>query len=1072
MDESIQSKGGTRRRAHGELGIFSKAAVACVSPQLLENNKAAMCMDNSIDQTLEYKERYVPVAKAKVKKVKDTYGPVVKESAVDFAMTAAEAYRQECKSEKQNRGGDELFFQNPNATTPYPDEPNNSLLAGSGNRSHDGSLSLLDEKKEPVFDPWGEKKDSLFDGEEEESDVNLNGGGIPFIKEKKQNANLLSRYNYSNDNGADVDRPQAPVRRRFPNTNELMGRTGSLTPPRVARSVDKSPFQSGSAGGKHELRATRMELFRQGQEGKNSSSSESRLTKALVDLEQQDSTVDALKRQLELTQSELDEAHNKLDQAHRMAQENNFRGNQVQRRQMAGRHQEETAQTDHLQQIIANLKLEIATLQQQAQERDRSATRGLPSLSASFDGASRGGTTNKNQMISLRAEIVELRSQLAEAHASNIDDNASVRTFEELDDLKQKLQDTEDELRSIKNKEQNFQKLQEQMFLLQYEANDTKKRLENQLQDASKVELELRSELSKTKSSLHKLENESSRRRLFNSAGGNKQLQTAREEIAKLKEELGQEKKNAKHDLDNLSKELEEVKHKLMISDDELVDVKAQALSDRKKMQDGMREQSETVRSMQQQIQSKDEKMIAHLRKISELEALLADNGVDSSAHLKKISSLERKVAQLESSERRLQQELELQKNLLKEERDQASKKAGASVDKESVRRLKERMERVRAFESPNPTRGDVDSVMRETALKKQIEALNAKVTSLQKSQSSDGVKEEILLNEIASLKAKLRQTESSGKEEKLRSEAERRMSRDLSTGHSRELERLRQEQLETLAAKNKMEQELMELRKKLMEATQSNVQTATAKAKESEGAEVTVKVNRLRNELAVARNRLVTAREQSRAFDGDSISTKNSTPQRRPVSLPQSPASPVESSVSQGSSWAPPNINRLRVVIKQPSNPTEPEGIKNETASVPLPALPAATAASNTTKSPPTKILVASTLRSSAVITPEATASSSTTKSPPTKILVASTLRSPAVITPEKAEVLPRAIPPAYGSSKSRSSSTDLRQRLEASRRRLDNANVKLEKLLAPGNFVIVEEEKNESLLDEVLGQ
>mmetsp|Transcript_24800 Transcript_24800/g.60983 ORF Transcript_24800/g.60983 Transcript_24800/m.60983 type:complete len:1055 (+) Transcript_24800:203-3367(+) len=1054
MDESVQSNmnmnTGGRRRGNGELGIFSQAAVACVSPQLLVNNKAAMCMDNSIDQGVEYTEKYIPRAKAKVKNVANTYGPVVKESAVDFAMTAAEAYRQECKSEEQNRGGDELFFQNPNAKLP-PDEPTNSMLAGmSGNRSQDGSL--LDEKESEVFDPWAaEQKESVFDLQEEVSDVDLNEGGLPFKKEKRKNTNLLNRNNHSNhsrsrSNSADPSRSQAPVRRRFPNTNELMGRTDNLTPPRITRSEDKNPFpSSGSTGGstgKRELRATRMELFRQGQ-GKDPSTPESRLTKALVDLDQQDNMIHSLKRQLDLTQSELDETLTKLDQAHHMAQEKTFQATQVkakaiqERNQLAGRYQNETAQTDQLQETIARLKLEISTLQLQAQERDMSVMSGLPPFSASFDGAS---GASKSQIVSLRAEIVELRSQLAEAHASNIDDNASVRTFGELDDLKQKLQTTEAELRDIKLKEQNFQRLQEQMFLLQYEANDTKMRLEKQLQEASDVELGLRSELSKTKASLQRLENEKSRKRLFNSAGANKQLQTAREEIAKLREGLGQEKKNAKQEIDKLSKELEEVKQKLMVSDDELVDVKAQASNDRKKMQDGMKEQAETVKSMQQKIHSKDEKMIAHLRKISELESLLIDNGVDSSAHLKKISSLERRVVQLESSERMLQQELELQKNLLKEEREEASKKPGAGVDKESVRRLKERMERVKSFESPKPTRGDVDLVVRETALKKQIEALKAEVTGLQRSQSSDGVKEEILLKEIASLKARLRQTESYGKEEKLRSEEERRMSRDLSVGHSRELERLRHEQLETLAAKNKMERELVELRQKLVEATQSNVQTITAQAKVSEGVEVTGNVNRLRSELAVARARLATAREQSRAYDGDSISTKNSTPQRRPVSMQQSPPSPVESNFSQGSSWAPPNINRLRVVINQS---TELEELTKETSPVPSPALTAATASTTGTKSPAA-----------------------------TKIIVAPTLRPPAVITPEKADILPRATPPTYGSSKSRSSSADLRQRLEASRRRLDNANSKLEKLLAPGNIVVVEEEKNESLLEEVLGQ
>jgi hypothetical protein len=135
-----------RRRAHGEMGHFGKAALSCVAPGLLVDNKAVMCVDNSLDQGVEYTEKYAPVAKRNLKSfasnTKDytknaanRYAPVAKEAAVDFAETAAEAYRQECKSDN-NRGGDELFFVNASSTIPHEDH-GNSLLAGLNDSNND-----------------------------------------------------------------------------------------------------------------------------------------------------------------------------------------------------------------------------------------------------------------------------------------------------------------------------------------------------------------------------------------------------------------------------------------------------------------------------------------------------------------------------------------------------------------------------------------------------------------------------------------------------------------------------------------------------------------------------------------------------------------------------------------------------------------------------------------------------------------------------------------------------------------------------------------------------------------------
>jgi hypothetical protein len=1075
-----------RRRAHGEMGHFGKAALSCVAPGLLVDNKAVMCVDNSLDQGVEYTEKYAPVAKrnftAFASNTKDyttdaanRYAPKAKEAAVDFAETAAEAYRLECKSDN-NRGGDELFFANPSSTIPNEDHVN-SLLAGLAGSNND-SDSIFEEKKET-------------DSVAEESSVNLNGND-----DAQPGRPQVIRHIQIDPVIPSARRPAT----RFPNTNDLMAKPESMTPPRVSRSSYRDDFApSSSSAPKKNLRATRMELFHQAQTSEMSSP-ETRLSRALQDLDRQDQMIDSLKRQMQMTQSELDEMGTKLDDVKQSAQERQFKATETQakaiqeRKRMEDRYQNEAAQTKLLQEIIAQLQVEISSLKVAVRGKDKEGfspygVRGepLPSASSWENPSSSGGETVRGkdkegfspygvrgeplpsasswenpsssggEIISMRLEIVELRSQLAEAHAANIDDSASVKTFEELDDLKNELRETEAELKEIKEKEQNYQKLQEQLFLMEYSSNETKSKLENRLKKASSTEIDLRSELSKTKASLQRLEREKSRKRLHSTADQervNKQLEAAKEEVAKLKEHLGYDKATTSDEIENLTNALEEVKQKLSLATRETAQLKTEELYERRKTDESMAKQTETIKTLQQHIHSKDEKMITHVRQIAELNGLLSDKGFDSNAHLKKITSLDKAIKNLEANEASLQQELQLQKNLLKEEREEATKfqAARASVDNDSVWQLKERMERVKSSgdEMPNPN-GEVDARGGEVALRKEINDLKREISRLEKNQSSESVKEEILLKEIADLKSRLRQAEGRGREEKLRSQEERRMSRENTTGHDKELERLKQERNETLAAKNEMEKELVELRKRLVVATQKHVAAATAQARDSVGSEVSSNVLRLRNEMGLARARLATAREHTRAYDGDSISTKTSA---RHHALPQSPPSPGGSHISQGSSWAPPIVERQHHVVSPQADGAKIPDLPKENP-VPLP---------------------------SATATPD---SSFETKLAAPKVVVAPKISTPNVITPEKSGrdylqsrtqmansfIAPSAAP---------STSSNLQRKLEESRRRLDKANSKLVSLLGPrttqdGTYgplrsvVVVGEEMADGVIDEV---
>lgn len=985
-----------RRRAHGEMGHFGKAALACVSPGLLVNNKAVMCVDDSLDHGVEYTEKYAPVAHrnfaACASNTKDytndaasRYAPVAKEAAVDFAMTAAEAYRQECKSD-HNRGGDELFFTNPSTTIPKEDN-NNSLLAGISD-SRNGSDSIVEEKKDEA--------ESVV----AESSVNLNQPGAPLAP--GQQAKVMRRIQIDPVEPT----PREPSTRRsaarFPNTNDLMAKPENMTPPRVSRSTNKDGFAPSSSPRNMNLRATRMELFHQAQTSELSSP-ETRLSRALQDLDRQDQLIDSLKRQLHMTQSELDGTVSKLDDVKQSAQERQFKATETQaraiqeRKRMEDRYQNEAAQTKLLQEIIAQLQVEISSLKLAVRGKGKEdfSPYGVKREPLQSPSSRENPSSSDGEVMSMRAEIVELRSQLAEAHASNIDDSASVKTFEELDELRQKLHETEAELKEIKEKEQNYQKLQEQLFLMEYSSKEAKSKLEDKLKEASGVEIDLRSELSKTKASLQRLEREKSRKRLHSTADqerANKQLDAAKEEVAKLKEQLGYEKATARDEIEKLTIELEEMKQNFSLATREVAQVKTEALRERRHRDESTAKQTEIIKTLQQHIHSKDEKMITQVRQIAELNGLLSDKGVDSNAHLKKVTGMEREIKRLEAIEASLEQELRLQKNLLKEEREEVAK-----LHVESS-----------ANEMPNPN-GEVDAAVHEAAMRQQIDDLKAQISYLERGQSSENVKEVILLKEIADLKSKHRQAEVRGREEKLRSEEERRMSRENNAGHGRELERLKQERNETLAAKNEMEKELVELRKKLVVATKANVAAASAQARGSMGSEVSSKVLRLRNEMALARARLVSAREQTRSYDGDSISTKTSA---RHNALPPSPPSPGGSHISQGSSWAPPSVERLHTALSP----------KAESR-----AIPRSNASFENSPSAP-NIVIAPRIADSDinVIKPASSGHGN---------LLSRTQVANSFIAPKAAV----------------STNSSLQKKLEESRRRLDKANSKLESLLGP---------------------
>ena len=460
-------------------GFTAKALGSCVSPQVLDNHtQAVMCVDRSLESGAHYAETYGPVAKRNL----GIAAGVGKEYAVDFAMTTAEIYRQDCKSEQRGRDAD--FFVDPSNRAP-PEE--NSLLMGTG------------ESKDDIID------DGRATSVAEQSSVNLNAP-------TETRGNLMDRSRGEPSPNLTAPAPFARTA-RFPKTNDLMGTAPPRAPtaPITTRSVGREiPLVRPT----DDLRATRLDLFRT---GTGTGEPDPSLARAAQDLDRQDQIIDSLKRQLQMNQSELYATVKALDDVKEQAKQRQYKSTEdrakaIQERKKAEeRYHNEARQTIMLQETVAQLQVEISSLKMTLRGKQKQDPQYFQT-SKSFEDPSFPSNSTAGQVMSMRAEIVELRSQLAEAHAQLADDSASVRTFQELDDLRDQLRTAEEELASVKEKEDNYQKLKEQLFLLEYSSKESKTRLEDQLKKSSETEIDLRSELQKTKAALQRLEREKSRK--------------------------------------------------------------------------------------------------------------------------------------------------------------------------------------------------------------------------------------------------------------------------------------------------------------------------------------------------------------------------------------------------------------------------------------------------------------------------------------------------------------------------------------------------------------------------------
>ena len=477
------------------------------------NQNATACMNLSMNQSKQYADRYGPIAKQNLTACASNTKEVAGEGWKDFTMTAAEVYRQECKMD-DNRGGDAAFFME---TTEKGDIDKNSLMDGKSNDERGGE----------------------FSGQ---------------VQSKSTRRKRFPEAIHIKDPVADVDiSPKRKDRRRK----------------KKVEAKEPGNYLQQTAN----LRETRMELFKKGED---LSDPEVRLSRALEDINRQDQLIAGLKRQLGITQENLDETIDELTRAKQVSQDSHFKATEIQARALQERkrledmYEQESETNRKMQSNLAQLHSEISTLRMTLQKSKGEA----PSNDGSF---------LTPQVIALRAEIVELRYQLAEAHAAN-DDNSSLNTYGEMDEIRNKLRETEWQLRALQDKDLDVRKLeekhrQEERLLkekiqkLEAAARENEAQLQEKYESSLESENDVRSEMIKMKANLQRLERERSRNRLHSSADVdrlNKQLILARDAASKSKQLLVNEQKAAREESSKLKKELEELKREMAISRKEI----------------------------------------------------------------------------------------------------------------------------------------------------------------------------------------------------------------------------------------------------------------------------------------------------------------------------------------------------------------------------------------------------------------------------------------------------------------------------------------------------------------------
>jgi DNA repair exonuclease SbcCD ATPase subunit len=184
---------------------------------------------------------------------------------------------------------------------------------------------------------------------------------------------------------------------------DRMGHTNrSFQPSSIYDPEETSDLQAADLSTEHAddpLRGARMELFRNQVSGIDNP--EGRLARALEDLNRQDVLIQSLKRQMQMTQTTLDDTTRELEDVKSMAKEKQYKATEIraravqEKKRLEDLYENEAMQSKKLRDNVSQLQREVATLK--------------TSLRNARNSQSRSPTQDVNnaQMISMRAELVE-----------------------------------------------------------------------------------------------------------------------------------------------------------------------------------------------------------------------------------------------------------------------------------------------------------------------------------------------------------------------------------------------------------------------------------------------------------------------------------------------------------------------------------------------------------------------------------------------------------------------------------------------------------------------------------------
>lgn len=877
---SSQTTGLSPSDKNGSFASMGRSVLACTSPS---NDQASHSFTKDYGAT--------SLQRKNLKVCLDTTAV----AAGDFAVTTAEIYRQECRSDGRGRenlhvGSNDKFLRQKRSQSNLRGGQRNSNNAGSPD---DNSLT------ESLH--FAERRDIL--GEDSR------------------------RKRYGKIPGAEPE--GLPSRRNlYVDINEFHEeeRAFDITPPRVDRTSGVNEFAPRAERGN--IEEAQMELFQLGNNSP-SAATENKLARALQDLKRQDKVIEGWKRQLEMTQKHLDDAFTDLEKTKKDSQEKQRKAAEVRARVVRDRkklqdlYDAEVEQRKKLEENVSKLQNEISTLKVTLRNaRGSSAATMSPSPRNISDAA------NKSQIVALKAEIVDLKSQMAEAHAMSIDDHSALHSTAEVDELKRKLNAAEAELEQLRSKDEDIQAvrknyedsvrlLNEKLERIEKDSKNTQTKLEANLKAAVDEENQVRTELHKFKANCQRLERERSRTRVHSAADIerlNRQLSAARDEVARLKQQLSNAETSAKEESEKLKHEMADLRQQLKESGHEFSENESMTMEDRTKLKLELKNLKEEVEMRKQQLRVKSEEVTSQAIRIAELESSSKSKGLPPSPHMaemQQLRSLQNEVQVLKLNETSLRDEITKQQKMVEQERKETIKaeslRRAQSVN-ETVR-LDQLRQELEEYKQLDEKRLEQDALIGK--LQKQIADLEEKVDSLKNKPESEEVFKSKLIsienaykNEIEALKTKLLDAEKKYGEECFRSEEERRRSREGEGRHIQELDEVRRENDRIVEEKLKLRDELEELRKQLIDGI-SGVREYSQSSERPEGSS---KVNKLRSELALARARLAAAREQTGKFAPNESTSDLSTSQKNDdgQSHQRGASFDFSSASSQGSTWVP----------------------------------------------------------------------------------------------------------------------------------------------------------------------